>query len=144
MKLIKKAVISGVLGTILMSAYMLIVPKMDMGMMLGPMNPIMKLPYIWGWVMHFMIGATIAVIYGYFFYKRFSERRLINGMVYGSIFFILAQLTIVPMMGMGFFSGGNIEMILSSLISHMIYGTVLGTKYNPDNDNNDSCFSCCG
>ncbi|MBT3738497.1 MAG: hypothetical protein HOG33_05310 [Candidatus Marinimicrobia bacterium] len=142
--MIRKILISGLLATIFMSAFQLIVLKMDMGMMLGPMNPIMVQPYIMGWVMHFMIGAIIAGIYGYFFHKRFSERRLINGAAYGSIVFILAQLTIVPMMGMGFFSGGNIKMLLGSLISHVIYGLVLGIKYNPDNDNQGDSISCCG
>jgi hypothetical protein len=48
------------------------------------------------------------------------------------------------MMGMGFFSGGNIKMLLGSLISHVIYGLVLGIKYNPDNDNQGDSISCCG
>jgi uncharacterized membrane protein len=38
----------------------------------------------------------------------------------------------MPMMGAGIFSGGNIPMIMGSLIGHLAYGALVGATYGAE------------
>ena len=71
----KKLIIAAVAGTAAMTGVMLMapmmgVPKMDMGIMLGTMNPMMPMPYFMGWVIHFVIGIILTWIYAVFLIDR--------------------------------------------------------------------------
>ncbi|MEE9166697.1 MAG: DUF6789 family protein [Candidatus Neomarinimicrobiota bacterium] len=134
----QKAVIAGIAGTLAFTAVLLIgpmmgMPKMDMGQMLGPMNPMVKMPYWTGWVMHFMIGIVLTGIYGAFFLNILPSNSWKRGLVWALIPFVMVQLTLVPMMGMGVFSGGDVKMIVGSLMTHLAYGAVAGLVYGDGN-----------
>ncbi|MCH8010655.1 MAG: hypothetical protein IIA61_01700 [Candidatus Marinimicrobia bacterium] len=130
----QKVVLAGVAGTLAFTVLLFIgpmmgLPKMDMGQMLGPMNPMVAMPYWMGWVMHFIIGIVLTGIYAAFFVKLLPSDGWKRGAIWGLIPFLLAQIMVMPMMGMGVFSGGNVLMIMGSLMTHLAYGSVAGLVY---------------
>jgi len=71
----KKLIIASISGTAAMTVVMLMapmmgVPKMDMGEMLGTMNPMIPMSYMMGWVMHFIIGIALTWFYAAFLIDR--------------------------------------------------------------------------
>jgi hypothetical protein len=131
---IQKVVIAGFLGTLAMTVLMVMgpmmgIPKMDMGQMLGPMNPIVQMPYAMGWVMHFILGIVLTGIYASVFLNRLPSDGWKRGMIFGLIPFLLKEIMVSPMMGMGLFEGGNMMMIMGGLLGHLVYGAVAGLVY---------------
>lgn len=130
----QKVVLAGVAGTLAFTILLFIgpimgMPKMDMGQMLGPMNPMVKMPYWTGWMMHFMIGMVLTGIYAAVFLNILPLVGWKRGAIWGLIPFVVAQLVVMPIMGMGVFSGGNMMMIMGSLMTHLAYGGVAGLVY---------------
>ncbi len=131
---VQKAITAGVAGTFVMTLVMLVgpmmgMPKMDMGAMLGPMNPIVAMPYWMGWVMHFIIGVVLTLIYAAVFINKLPSSGWKRGAIWGLVPFFVNQIAVVPMMGGGFFTGGNMTMIVGSLVGHLLYGAVVGIVY---------------
>ena len=137
---LSKAIIAGVLGTIAMTLFMYMgnfmglqmnVPKM-LGSMFGGSILI-------GWIMHFMIGSTLAVGYGLILYSQIKIDKLwLRGAIFGLIPWLMAQLLVMPMMsmmnGMTFTSGlfsGSFVMSFASLMAHFVFGAVVGLSYTP-------------
>lgn len=132
---ISKAIVAGVAATAVMSvvamfvAPMMGMPKMDFGAMLGTGNPMMPMPYAAGWMIHFVMGIIMAIVYAKFLFGKLPGNGIIQGIIYGLILFVLAQVMVMPMMGNGVFSGGNMQMIMGSMIGHIVFGAVLGGVY---------------
>lgn len=137
---LKKAVRAGILGTVAMTvvatfgAPMMGLPKMDIpGMLAGVMGDSLVL----GWMAHFMVGTLLAVGYA-FFQEKLPEPAIIRGALYGLAPWLVAQVAVMPMMGMGFFSGAFAP-AFGSLIGHLIYGAIVGVIYS---STKESCSSC--
>ena len=126
----KQAIIAGVIATAIMTVVGLIVapmmgiPRMNPAEMLAmQMGGVLAI----GWIAHFMIGTIHAVIYA-------AVARFIpgppaaRGALYGIAPFLLAQIVVMPMMGMPVFSG-SASLAMGSLIGHLIYGAALGAIY---------------
>ncbi len=127
---IGRAVIAGIAGTAVMTAVglwmapMMGIPAMNPAQMLaGAMGGMIVL----GWMAHFMIGITLAAGYA-----RLGSRLPGPGVVRGALFaiapFLMAQIAVMPMMGMPVFSG-SMAMVMGSLIGHLVYGAVVGGIY---------------
>ena len=52
----------------------------------------------------------------------------LRGALYGLAPFLVAQIVVIPMMGMPVFSG-SVAMAMGSLIGHLIYGGIVGAIY---------------
>lgn len=52
----------------------------------------------------------------------------VRGALYGLAPFLVAQIVVIPMMGMPSFSG-SVAMAMGSLIGHLIYGAIVGAVY---------------
>jgi hypothetical protein len=63
-----------------------------------------------------MLMLAARMIYARFFAARLPGPVAARGAVYGFAVFLVAQLVVTPMMGGGVFSGGNISMIMGSLL----------------------------
>ncbi len=131
---IKRAVGSGVAATAVMSAVaimapMMGMPKMDFGEMLGTNNPMMEVPYVMGWMLHFLVGVLLAIVYAVGVVDRLSGAYVFRGVVFAMVPFVIAQSVMMPMMGSGFWSGGDLMMITGSLVGHVVFGAVLGAVY---------------
>jgi uncharacterized membrane protein YagU involved in acid resistance len=129
---IERAIVAGVIGTAVMTAVGLWVapvmgiPAMNPAQMLaGAMGGIVVL----GWLAHFMIGMVLAVLYA-LVAPMLPGPPAVRGALYGVAPFLLAQIVVIPMMGMPLFSGSAV-MAAGSLIGHLVYGAVVGVAYGP-------------
>ena len=125
-----RAVIAGVVGTVVMTmvglymAPMMGIPAMNPAAMLaGAMGGNMAL----GWAGHFMIGITLAVAYAVVG-RHLPGPTFAKGALFGLAPYVMAQIIVMPMMGMPIFSG-SVSMAMGSLIGHLIYGAVVGGVY---------------
>jgi hypothetical protein len=122
-----KTILAGLLATTAMTMLMLAAPLMGMppmniGAMLGSMMGGMV---ALGWVAHFMIGTILAVAYGLWFADWLPGAPAARGALFALLPWLVAQLVMMPMMGMGLFSG-SVMAALGSLMGHLVYGAVLG------------------
>jgi uncharacterized membrane protein YagU involved in acid resistance len=53
---------------------------------------------------------------------------LLRGAIYGLAPWLLAQVAVMPMMGMPLFSGSAV-LAIGSLVGHLVYGAVIGGIY---------------
>ena len=126
------AVLAGLAGTAAMTVLMLMAPMMGMppmniGAMLGS---VMGGSVMLGWVAHFMIGVVLALGYAAVFATRLPGPPAVRGSLYSLLPWLMAQVIVMPMMGMGLFSGSMVA-AGGSLIGHLVYGVVLGLVYAP-------------
>ena len=133
-----KVITAGIAATAVMSivavmvAPMMGMPKMDFGTMLGTNNPMMAMPYMAGWIIHFVVGIVLTAIYASIFINKLSGSYAVRGIIFAMIPFVIAQSMMMPMMGNGFWSSASeVQMmaIMGSLIGHIVFGAVLGTVY---------------
>lgn len=126
----KKAALAGLVGTLAMTAVGLWVAPL-MGM--PEMNPAVMLAgqmggsMLAGWAGHLMIGIILAIIYGAVA-GSLPGGPALRGALYGVGPWLLAQLAVMPLMGMPVFSG-DATMATGSLIGHLVYGAVVGVIY---------------
>jgi hypothetical protein len=123
-----RAMAGGALGTLAMTFVGLYAAPL-MGM--PPMNPADMLASqmggsaVLGWVGHLMIGIVLAVIYAAVAASRLPGPAAARGAVFSLGPWVMAQVLVMPMMGMGLFSS-SATMATGSLIGHLVYGAVLG------------------
>ena len=136
---IQKVVIAGIAGTLAMTVLRMLgpvagFPKMDMGMMLGTNNPMMPMPYMVGWMMHFVIGVLLTYIYAAFVMGKLPGDGWQQGSIYSLAPWLVMSLVLAPMMGMPLF-GGPIMAAIAGLLGHLAYGATMGyIMGRPDND----------
>jgi uncharacterized membrane protein YagU involved in acid resistance len=133
-----RAAVAGLVGTAAMTALLLVepsvgLPKIAMGQVLAsslglttarlPIGPAV------GWGLHFIIGMALAVIYAAVFDRRLPGSAVVRGMLYGVLVFVVAQVVFMPLVGGGFFSRGDLELVAGSLLGHLLYGGVIGWTY---------------
>jgi hypothetical protein len=129
---IGRAVVAGLIGTVVMTAVGLwVAPLMGMPamnpaqMLAGAMGGNLAL----GWMAHFMIGTILAVGYAVVA-PSLPGAPALRGALYAIAPFLMAQIIVMPMMGMPLFSGSAV-MAVGSLVGHLMYGAVLGSVYGP-------------
>jgi len=130
-----RAAVAGLLGTAAMTALLLIepsigLPKIAMGQVLssslGLISAHLSIGPAVGWVLHFVIGMVLALIYGAAFDGRLPGGPVLRGVLYGCLVFVVAQVVFMPVVGGGFFSRGDPELLAGSLLGHLLYGAVVG------------------
>jgi uncharacterized membrane protein YagU involved in acid resistance len=80
---------------------------------------------ILGWAGHLMIGVVLALIYANVVLRLLPGHPAARGALFSLAPWLMAQIVVMPMMGMGLFSGSMI-MAGGSLVGHLVYGAVLG------------------
>jgi hypothetical protein len=119
---------AGLAGTLVMTAVGLYGAPM-MGM--PAMNPADMLASkmggaaLLGWMGHLMIGVVLALIYAKLFLGRLPGPPAARGALFSLLPWLMAQLLVMPMMGMPLFSG-SMALAAGSLIGHLMYGGVVG------------------
>jgi len=141
-----RTILAGAAGTagmtmLMLAAPLMGLPKMPIGEMLGSF---LGIGSAIGWAMHGMIGLVLAGIYAFGFADRLPGGPAVRGSVYGFLVFLLAQLVVMPMMGAGVFSGGNVPMIMGSLLGHLVYGALVGTVYGVGTPSQVPAFGAAG
>jgi uncharacterized membrane protein YagU involved in acid resistance len=129
---IGRAAVAGIVGTIAMTvigawiAPLMGMPRMNPAEMLaGAMGGNAAL----GWAGHFMIGIVLAVGYS-LVAGSLPGAPALRGALYGVAPWLMAQIVVMPMMGMPLFSGSAV-MAMGSLVGHLVYGAVVGGVYGP-------------
>ncbi len=132
---LSRAIVAGVIGTAAMTLMTtmagLMGIKMDIPAML---SGFMNVPTAVGWLAHFMIGTMFAIIYAALFASRLPGAPWMRGALYGLFPFLLAQIAVMPMMGMGLFTANAPNqwmLVMGSMIGHLVYGAVVGATYGP-------------
>jgi hypothetical protein len=134
MENLKNGFLAGFIGTVVLSAMMVIkgmmgvMPELDVAAMIGIM---MGAPIAVGWIIHFMIG-TIAWGGGFaLLYDVIpGGRAAAKGTIFGVAAWFGMMILIMPMAGAGFF-GMNMGMMapIMTLVLHIIFGAVMGVVY---------------
>ncbi|MGF7080366.1 DUF6789 family protein [Mucilaginibacter sp. UYCu711] len=130
-KKLKQALTGGIIATSVMTMIMLAAPMMGMpDMKIGNMMAgFMGIPVWLGWAMHLMIGIVWAMVYVFLIKDRLTLNPAIKGMLFALLPWILMQLMVMPMMGMGVFSANSpnpVMMVVGTMMGHLVYGLVLG------------------
>jgi uncharacterized membrane protein YagU involved in acid resistance len=134
----KRAAIAGLVGTVIMTGLMLLapwigLPRLAIGNLLSTLLALSSAylptgPAV-GWVLHGAFGIVLALIYAAFFVSRLPGGPTRRGVLFGFIVFLVAEVTFMPLVGAGFFSRGDVPMLLGALIGHLAYGGVVGAIY---------------
>jgi uncharacterized membrane protein YagU involved in acid resistance len=134
----KRAAVAGLVGTVVMTALMLLaplagLPQLAIGSLLSTLLALSSAylptgPAV-GWTLHAAFGIALALVYAGFFVSRLPGGPAGRGALFGFIVFLIAQVTFMPLVGAGFFSRGNVPMLLGALIGHLVYGGVVGAIY---------------
>lgn len=122
-----KAILVGFLGTAAMTllifmAPLMGMPKMDIG---GMLAGFMGLPLAVGWVMHFMLGIILALIYAI---VAKEKPTLAKAMLFSVAPWLVMMVALLPMMGLPLFKG-SILFGMGALLGHLVYGLVVGLVY---------------
>jgi uncharacterized membrane protein YagU involved in acid resistance len=133
-----RAAAAGLVGTAAMTALLLVepsvgLPKIAMGQILstslGLASARLTIGPAVGWVVHFVFGMMLALVYAAAFDRRLPGAPLVRGLLYGTLVFIAAQLVFMPLVGGGIFSRGDGELLAGSLLGHLVYGGLTGWIY---------------
>jgi uncharacterized membrane protein YagU involved in acid resistance len=133
-----RAAAAGLVGTGVMTALLLVepsvgLPKIAMGQVLstslGFTSAHLTIGPAVGWVLHFVIGMLLALVYAAVFDRRLPGTALTRGLLYGVLVFVVAQLVFMPLVGGGVFSRGDVELLSGSLLGHLVYGGLTGWIY---------------
>ncbi|MCX2678920.1 hypothetical protein OOZ15_03115 [Galbibacter sp. EGI 63066] len=127
---IKRAIVGGIVATVVMTLIMVIGAMMGMPKMNPPamLSGMMGVPLAIGWMMHFMIGVIFALSYVLFFegWVRKISSNWMKGILFGLAAFVFAQV----MMGiMGAVMGGIPSpdgspalIMVGSIVGHIVFG----------------------
>lgn len=124
------SITAGIIGTGVMTLFMMIAPMMGMPKMSAPqmLSDMLGVPIAVGWIMHFMIGTIFATTYVFYIAHllRKIDNRVLRGAVFGIIVFVFAQIMmkIMAMMmpPMPATEGSMMLMIVGSLLGHIVFG----------------------
>jgi uncharacterized membrane protein YagU involved in acid resistance len=83
-----------------------------------------------GWIAHLAFGILAALVYARFVVAHLTGPSAVRGATYGLLLFVLAQIVFMPLVGAGFLSRGDLELLLGSLLGHLLYGIVVGWIYD--------------
>ncbi len=125
-----RAALAGIIGTVMMTVVGLYAAPL---MGIPAMNPADMLAdqmggnAVLGWIGHFMIGVIFAEVYAVVA-GSLPGPVVVRGALFALAPWLLAQVVVMPMMGMGLFSG-DMTMAMGSLIGHIINGGVVGAVY---------------
>ncbi len=127
---VTKAILAGVVGTIVMTIITFLAPLMGMPKMSPPemLAGMMGFPILVGWIMHFMIGIIFALAYVFVISGLLANitSPVLKGVVFGIIAFVIAQISIKVMTlilgGMSAPADNMFLMIIGSMIGHVMYG----------------------
>lgn len=129
-----KSILAGVVGTVAMTAMMMIAGKLGMSTMEPPMMlaETMGVAVPAGWGMHFMIGIVLAMMYVFLFrgmLSKFIGSTLVKGIAFGVIAFILAQVGFAVMGAifpdMPEPQGDPVQMAIGGVVGHLLFGVVV-------------------
>ncbi len=134
-----RAAAAGLIGTGVMTALLLIEPSIGLpniaigqilSTSLGLASAHLSAGPAVGWLIHFVVGMALALVYAAVAHDRLPGPPLLRGMLYGAMVFVVAQVAFMPLVGGGIFSGGQLDLLAGSLLGHLVYGGITGWIYD--------------
>lgn len=135
----KRATAAGIIGTGVITALWQVepaigLPRIAVGHILSTFMSVsvahLNVGIAGGWIVHLLVGIILALVYAQFFAERLPGSPIARGAWYGVIVFIISQVVFMPLVGGGFFSRGDIELLAGSLLGNVAYGIVVGWIYD--------------
>jgi uncharacterized membrane protein YagU involved in acid resistance len=128
---IGRTIAGGFVGTFLMTLLMrYVAPTMGVRMNIAAsLAKMMHTSVLIGLVVHFVLGTIVfAVLYAYILYRILPGPPVVRGAAWGIILWIMMELLVMPMLGMGVFNSamGGLKTGMAALIAHVVYGAFLG------------------
>lgn len=126
-----KAVLGGLIGTIVMTLMMMFVAPMmgvhmdiakNLAMMMGSSHAV-------GMAAHFMLGSLVfPAIYAFLLFRFLPGVPIVKGLTWGTALWLMLEILVMPMLGMGIFgsAGPGAKGAMAALIAHLAYGAILG------------------
>jgi len=126
-----KLIMGGVAGTGAMTMMMLLIaPMMGVHMdIAASLAGMVHAPGMVGMVIHLMMGILIfPLVYGIVLRRYLPGSALVRGLIWGSILWMMMEVAIMPMLGVGVFgiNGPGMMGAVAALMAHLVYGGLLG------------------
>ena len=127
-----RAILGGFVGTAVMTVSLYMLAPLVMS---EPPDLAMMADHASYWLpamfLHFINGSiTLPLIYAYLVSRILPGQPWQRGALWGLILWVLAELLVMPLMGVGPFSEGSAGVIAVTafvlLVGHVVYGTLLG------------------
>ena len=127
-----RAIFGGLVGTMAMTMMMyLVAPMMGVRMdIAASLAGMLGAPWAVGLTIHFLNGTVIfPLIYALVLFRYLKGGSTVQGITFGVLLWLMAQLVVMPMMGAGVFSSrmGGVLAVVASLMAHAVYGALLGS-----------------
>lgn len=127
---IKQAFMAGVVGTVVMTVFTFIsrylqLPSSDFHEMLATH---FKMGTASAWIVYFALGVVLAYLYGTFFRAVLPAHSWSRGMIYALILWVVAEIVLMPMAGMGFFAG-SMGVATVTFVGMALFGATVGYLY---------------
>ena len=135
----RRATAAGAIGTGVLTALWLVepsvgLPRIAVGQILSTFMSVsvahLHVGVTGGWAVHLVVGILLALAYAAFLAEKLPGAPIARGALYGALVFVVAQIVFMPMVGAGFFSRGDIALLVGSLLGHVVYGVVVAWIYD--------------
>ena len=126
-----KLILGGVAGTAAMTMMMmLIAPTMGVHMdIAASLAGMVHAPWMVGMIAYLMMGILIfPLVHGILLRRYLPGSALVRGLIWGSIFWMMMELAVMPMIGAGVLglNGPGMMGAVAALMAHLVYGGLLG------------------
>lgn len=127
---LKRAMLVGGIATVVMTAYSVIgqqlrLPHADFQGLIAAHLPAGA---VGSWIIYFGIGVFFAYLYRNFFRDRLPAHGFMRGVIYAFFLWMVMGFMVMPMMGMGLFSG-SLHAAAGALFAMCAYGATVGYFY---------------
>jgi hypothetical protein len=125
-----RALTIGFIATFIMSSlgfflHRLGIPHLDWGILFSYLG----VGILFGYFLLLFAGTVISLLFAYFFHPRLPGNSWKRGLFFATILWLLTGLFLTPSLGLGFFMGG-LSIAFGTLLTYMIYGSILGFLYD--------------
>ena len=127
-----KAILGGVVGTVVLTMMTLKVAPMILGRPMdipAMISGMMGGPPALGWAAHILLGvAVFPLTYVFVVFRFLPGVPALRGALWGVALWVAVEVTVMPTAGNGFFSStnGGPKAVLVALMGHVVYGALLG------------------
>ncbi len=134
----KRAMVAGLIATCFATVLWLVLPWIGLpkwavgeilSSFLGVLTAYTSVAPAIGWLLHFVVGVGLALVYAMLFVSRLPGSPIVRGALYGVLIFLVAQVTVMPLVGAGMFARGDLPVLIGALFGHLVYGGLLGAIY---------------
>lgn len=127
---LKQAMLAGIAGTVVMTVFSFVshyiqLPHADF---VGIITHHLQTGTVFSWLIYFGFGIVLAYLYGAYFRDKLPAYSWMRGVVYSILLWGFMEMVLMPVFGMGFFSG-SMPAAFGMLVGMGLYGATVGYLY---------------